>query len=55
MNAFLEAHGSKIQGMLSCFDRVLFRGYHTLSAALTMHDVEFAKAHSEVNPLRTVA
>jgi hypothetical protein len=27
MKEFLQAHASKIQGTLSCFDRMLFRGY----------------------------
>ena len=27
MKSFLEKHASKITGVLSCFDRMLFRGY----------------------------
>ena len=27
MDAFLDKHADKLQGSLSCFDRVLFRGY----------------------------
>jgi hypothetical protein len=27
MEDFLKAHGDKIHGVLSCFDRMLFRGY----------------------------
>ena len=27
MKTFLEKHDSKITGVLSCFDRMLFRGY----------------------------
>jgi hypothetical protein len=27
MDAFLDKHADKIQGSLSCFDRLLFRGY----------------------------
>lgn len=27
MNDFLAVHGSKIKGVLGCFDRMLFRGY----------------------------
>jgi hypothetical protein len=27
MKEFLAAHGNKVKGVLSCFDRMLFRGY----------------------------
>jgi hypothetical protein len=38
MKTFLEAHASKIQGTLSCFDRMLFRGYLPLESGGFMAD-----------------
>jgi hypothetical protein len=36
MDAFLDRHADKIQGSLSCFDRVLFRGYLPLFSGREM-------------------
>ena len=36
MNSFLEKHASKITGVLSCFDRMLFRGYLPIMAGAAM-------------------
>jgi len=36
MKDFIETHGSKIKGVLSCFDRVLFRGYLPIQGDFAM-------------------
>jgi hypothetical protein len=38
MEAFIAKHAAKIQGTLSCFDRVLFRGYLPLMNGFAMAD-----------------
>ncbi len=42
MDAFLAKHAEAIQGVLSCFDRVLFRGYLPLMSGSAM--AEFLKS-----------
>lgn len=36
MKDFIETHQSKIRGVLSCFDRLLFRGYLPLRCGSQM-------------------
>ena len=36
MDAFLDKHADKIRGSLSCFDRVIFRGYLPLFSGREM-------------------
>jgi hypothetical protein len=36
MDTFNERHASKINGTLSCFDRVLFRGYLPIMSGAAM-------------------
>lgn len=36
-NAFVQKHAEKITGVLSCFDRVLFKGYLPIASAQRMH------------------
>ena len=38
MASFIDNHADKIQGTLSCFDRMLFRGYLPLESGRTMYD-----------------
>lgn len=47
MKDFLAAHDSKIKGVLSCFDRMLFRGYlpiqggASMASFLNQNDIRF--------------
>lgn len=43
MATFLDNHADKILGTLSCFDRMLFRGYLPLESGFAMH--EFVRFH----------
>ncbi len=36
MKAFLDKHAAKITGVLSCFDRLLFRGYLPIMSDASM-------------------
>ena len=36
MKAFLDKHAAKITGVLSCFDRMLFRGYLPIMSGASM-------------------
>ena len=36
MDQFIAQHADKLQGILSCFDRVLFRGYLPFFSGYTM-------------------
>jgi hypothetical protein len=36
MKDFLAAHGNKVKGVLSCFDRMLFRGYRPVTNGAEM-------------------
>ena len=38
MEAFVAKHAAKVRGTLSCFDRVLFRGYLPLMSGWAMAD-----------------
>jgi hypothetical protein len=38
METFAAKHAAKIRGMLSCFDRMLFRGYLPLMSGFAMAD-----------------
>jgi hypothetical protein len=38
METFVAKHATKIRGMLSCFDRMLFRGYLPLMSGWAMAD-----------------
>ncbi len=38
METFIAKHAAKVQGTLSCFDRVLFRGYLPLMNGFAMAD-----------------
>jgi hypothetical protein len=38
METFTAKHAAKIQGVLSCFDRMLFRGYLPLMSGFAMAD-----------------
>ena len=39
MKSFLEKHASKITGVLSCFDRMLFRGYLPIMSGAAMAQI----------------
>ncbi len=43
MQAFLAQHTDKIQGALSCFDRLIFRGYLPIHSGYDM--VQLLRAH----------
>lgn len=36
MEAFSQKHEAKVDGVLSCFDRMLFRGYLPIMSAASM-------------------
>jgi len=46
MDQFIAAHTDKLHGVLSCFDRVLFRGYLTFFSGSAMASfLETRKVH----------
>lgn len=36
MRSFLDKHAAKISGVISCFDRMLFRGYLPIMSGYAM-------------------
>jgi hypothetical protein len=49
MSTFLEQHADKVLGALSCFDRVLIRGYLPLESGWTMAKFLRAKGVDRMN------